>query len=180
MKNALIAAVVAAVVAAASGTAATIVVTSKQIKNGTIQTVDISANAKRTLKGNRGPRGFQGVQGVQGTVGPAGAQGPQGIQSLTAVSNTVSVLSGAFGQVTATCPSGQRPVSGGFVFAGITIGSSAVGPGWFVMGHNDLAGTQDLKAIAYCSPNITVGIPATTATNLDPLDARRAASHRSP
>ena len=53
MKNALIAAVVAAIVAAASGTAATIVVTSKNIKNGTIQTVDISAKAKRALKGNR-------------------------------------------------------------------------------------------------------------------------------
>jgi hypothetical protein len=38
MKSALIAAVVAAVVAAASGKAATIVVTSKNIKNGTIQT----------------------------------------------------------------------------------------------------------------------------------------------
>jgi hypothetical protein len=39
LKTALIAAVVAAIVAAASGTAATIVVTSKNIKNGTIQTV---------------------------------------------------------------------------------------------------------------------------------------------
>jgi hypothetical protein len=45
MKTALIAAIVSAVVAAASGTAATIVVTSKNIKDGTIQTVDISAKA---------------------------------------------------------------------------------------------------------------------------------------
>jgi hypothetical protein len=66
MKNALVAAVVAAVVAAASGTAATMIVTSKNIKNGTIQTVDISAAATRALKGNRGPRGFQGASGVQG------------------------------------------------------------------------------------------------------------------
>ena len=180
MKNALIAAVVAAVVAAASGTAATIVVTSKNIENGTIQTIDISAKAKRALKGNRGPRGLQGAQGVEGAAGPTGAQGAQGIQSLTAVSNTVSVLPGGFGQVTATCPSGQRPVSGGFVFAGITIGSSAVGAGWFVMGENDLINAQDLKAIAYCSPNITVSIPVTTAANVDVLDARRAASHPDP
>jgi hypothetical protein len=47
MKNALVAAVVAAVVAAASGTAATMIVTSKNIKNGTIQTVDINSAAKR-------------------------------------------------------------------------------------------------------------------------------------
>ena len=176
MKNALIAAVVAAVVAAASGTAATLVVTSKQIKNGTIQTVDISAKAKRALKGNRGPQGAEGPQGVQGAAGP---QGPQGIQSLTRVSNTVSVLSGQFGQVTATCPNGQRPVSGGFTFAGITIGSSAVGSGWLVIGENDLVNTQDLTALAYCSPNITVAPPATAADVELVLDARRA-SHRSP
>jgi hypothetical protein len=78
MKNAMIAAVVAAVVAAASGTAATIVVTSKHIKNGTIQTVDISAKAKRALKGNRGPRGLGGPQGPQGPTGVAGPTGPAG------------------------------------------------------------------------------------------------------
>lgn len=55
MKSALIAAVVAAVVAAASGTAATVIITSKNIKNGTIQTVDISAKAKRALRGQRSP-----------------------------------------------------------------------------------------------------------------------------
>jgi Collagen triple helix repeat (20 copies) len=78
MKNALIAAVVAAVVASASGTAATIVVTSKNIKNGTIQTVDISAKAKRALRGNRGPRGLQGLAGVSGPQGPTGVPGPAG------------------------------------------------------------------------------------------------------
>ena len=80
MKNALIAAVVAAVVAAASGTAATIVVTSANIKNGTIQTVDISAKAKRALTGQRGPRGGVGATGAQGSQGPAGTQGPVGPQ----------------------------------------------------------------------------------------------------
>jgi hypothetical protein len=78
MKTALIAAIVAAVVAAASGTAATIVVTSKNIKNGTIQTVDISAKAKRALKGNRGPRGLRGLAGAQGVQGIPGLQGPPG------------------------------------------------------------------------------------------------------
>jgi hypothetical protein len=63
MKSAVIAAVVSAVVATASSTAATLVVTSNNIKNGTIQTVDISAKAKRALNGNRGPRGFQGAPG---------------------------------------------------------------------------------------------------------------------
>jgi hypothetical protein len=78
MKNAVIAAVVAAVVAATSGTAATIIVTSKNIKNGTIQTVDISAKAKAALKGNGGPRGFPGATGPVGPTGPQGQKGDPG------------------------------------------------------------------------------------------------------
>jgi Collagen triple helix repeat (20 copies) len=83
MKNAMMAAVVAAVVAATSSAAATLVVTSKNIKNGTIQTVDISAKAQRALRGNRGPTGPAGpagVAGAAGPAGPAGAVGPQGPQ----------------------------------------------------------------------------------------------------
>jgi hypothetical protein len=83
LKNALIAAMVAAVVAAASGTAATIVVTSKNIKNGTIQTVDISAKAKRALKGKRGPTGLRGGQGLPGAQGPPGTPGTPGPPGLT-------------------------------------------------------------------------------------------------
>src|SRR5512133_2363500 len=78
MKSALIAAVVSAVIASTTATAATIVVTSKNIKNGTIQTVDISAKAKRALKGNRGPRGATGPAGAPGAQGAQGPQGPKG------------------------------------------------------------------------------------------------------
>ena len=78
MRSAVIAAIVAAVVAAASSTAATMVVTSKNIKNGTIQTVDLSAKAKRALKGNRGLRGPRGLVGAQGPAGSPGAEGPRG------------------------------------------------------------------------------------------------------
>jgi Collagen triple helix repeat (20 copies) len=77
MKAAIIAGIVAMLVSAASATAA-FVVTSKNIKNGTIQTIDISANAKRALKGNRGPRGLAGAPGQQGAQGPAGVNGANG------------------------------------------------------------------------------------------------------
>jgi hypothetical protein len=102
MKTALIAAVVSAVVAVASGTAATIVVTSKNIKDGTIQTADISVKAKRALKGNRGPRGLQGPSGpagLQGQSGPAGPAGPAG-------------LKGDRGEAGATGPQGPEGPSG--------------------------------------------------------------------
>lgn len=53
MRAAIIAAAVALLVSATSATAA-LVVTSQNIKNGTIQTVDISAKAKRALRGIAG------------------------------------------------------------------------------------------------------------------------------
>jgi hypothetical protein len=181
LRNALIAAIVAAVVAAASSTAATIVVTSKNIKNGTIQTVDLSAKAKRALKGNRGPRGLRGLTGLpgsDGSAGPQGPPGPPGVQSLTPVGNSTTVASGSFGTVTATCPGGQSPVSGGFLFAGITTASNRVTPGWLVNGVNDLATPQELTAFAYCSPNITsAGETTPTRSDLGQFaEARRLAS----
>ena len=44
----------------------------KQVVNGSLQTVDLSRKARAALKGARGP---QGPQGVQGERGPTGAQG---------------------------------------------------------------------------------------------------------
>jgi Collagen triple helix repeat (20 copies) len=127
MKNALIAAVVAAVVAAASGTAATIVITSKNIKNGTIQAVDISAKTKRALKGNRGQRGPRGFAGAQGPAGPAGAPGaagppgapgapgafdPSKVHRVDGAPFTVAPQTSGMGS--AACPAGEVPLSGGW------------------------------------------------------------------
>jgi hypothetical protein len=101
LKNALIAAIVAAVVAAASGTAATIFVTSKNIKNGTIQTVDISAKAKRALKGRRGPRGRQGIQGIEGIQGDKGDKGDTGPSNVYGASLCTTGIPG--------CPASSPP-----------------------------------------------------------------------
>ena len=162
MRNALIAAVVAAVVAAASSTAATIVVTSKNIKNGTIQTADLSAAAKRALKGNRGPRGFRGARGSQGVPGPQGPQGLQGIQRLVAVSATKAIPPDVLDSVVATCPAGMAVVSGAF---GLTpasgtgtptvLGSTSVTTGWSVSVDTADSPGGTLTASAYCSPNVT-------------------------
>jgi hypothetical protein len=74
------------VIVTASGGAASSLppnsVTSKTIKNGTIKLVDISATAKRALKGKRGPRGPQGAAGATGPAGPRGLTGPQGEQGI--------------------------------------------------------------------------------------------------
>ena len=163
MRNALIAAVVAAIVAAASSTAATIVVTSKNIKNGTIKTVDISASAKRALKGNRGPRGFPGARGSQGPQGPQGPQGLQGIQRLVAVSATKAIPPSNVDSVVATCPSGMVAVSGGFLLAPApgtagtptVLSSGSVTTGWSVSIDTFESDGANLTSTAYCSPNVT-------------------------
>jgi hypothetical protein len=170
MKNALVAAVVAAVVAAASGTAATMIVTSKNIKNGTIQTVDISAAAKRALKGNRGPQGFQGASGAQGAAGAPGPPGPPpGIQSLTKVVVSTPVPPGEAWRLTALCPAGQTAVSGGVAFPDEIWESQQKpigGDGWTVTGVNNTTDvTFTLYAIAHCSANVRLTATEPTASS---------------
>ena len=110
MKSIIIAGVVAALVSAGAATATTtLVITSAQIKNGTIQTVDISARAKRALKGNRGLRGLAGEPGAQGAPGPAGP----GLSGLHYVQATATVPPLQVGSAQAQCPSGERAISGG-------------------------------------------------------------------
>jgi hypothetical protein len=75
---ALIVAIVALVLAAAgTGAAAGVRITSsKQIKNGTIQTADLSKELRTLLSGRRGPSGPlgpPGVEGPKGDVGPSSA-----------------------------------------------------------------------------------------------------------
>jgi hypothetical protein len=172
VKSILIAGVVAALVAASTATAA-LVVTSANIKNGTIKMVDISAGAKRALKGNRGLRG---AQGPQGNPGP---QGPQGIQRLIRVEASDSVAPEQIKTVVANCPTGMLAVSGGYSYSadGSVFVNNSVATGWWV--SIDTSGGAfggSFTAIVHCSPNISpVGSPS-----FDParLVAQRVAMRR--
>jgi len=53
-------------------------VASPQVVNGSLQTKDLSANARKALKGNRGLRGLTGARGATGAQGAQGTQGVQG------------------------------------------------------------------------------------------------------
>jgi hypothetical protein len=55
---------------------------SPQIKNGSIQKIDISKRTVSALHGQRGLRGPAGAQGAQGAQGTQGAQGIQGVQGI--------------------------------------------------------------------------------------------------
>jgi hypothetical protein len=66
----------------------------RQVINGSLQTVDLSRKARTALKGARGPQGLQGAQGergatgAQGERGATGAQGAQGAQGIQGVPGT--------------------------------------------------------------------------------------------
>jgi hypothetical protein len=100
---------------ALTGTAtagAVALITGKQIKNGSIGIVDLSAGARAALKGNRGPSGPAGLPGPAGVAGPAGPAGPPGVQStkLYASDFTVTTNDG----LTLSCPAGQGILTGGY------------------------------------------------------------------
>jgi hypothetical protein len=162
MRTAIIVAVVALVSAGSTSAAAYKLITSKDIKNGTIQPVDLSAKAKTALRGSRGaaglqgPRGLQGPQGIQGAPGP---QGPPGLNSLVYSYGEYLLLDpDTEDDSFAVCPAGRKPVGGGF-----TSGSSTVsvywsaphffGPseGWLVRGHNFGSVQNHLQAYVVCA-----------------------------
>ena len=154
MKVATISALVTALILAGTATAAALVVTSKNIKNGTIQLVDLSSAAKAKLRGQRGAAGPQGPQGPQGL---------QGIQRLVAVEDVVNVEPETTATAVAYCPAGTVAVSGGFSTNadGSVFASSSVTVGWWVsISTAGGAFGGVLRSYAYCSPNITTSAGA--------------------
>lgn len=124
----------AALLVAMSGSAvAASLITSKQIKDGTIQTKDLSKRARSALNGVRGPAGpagLTGPQGPNGETGTAGAAGKDGapgkdglIGSATVQRKTFGTLAdGATGTETVSCPAGQKAIGGGVRSDGYGIG----------------------------------------------------------
>jgi Collagen triple helix repeat (20 copies) len=85
----LVVAMIALAVALSGSAMAAGLVTSAQIKNGTIRLIDLHPSTQDALEGKRGPagpqgttgaQGPQGARGVAGANGATGAQGPQGFQ----------------------------------------------------------------------------------------------------
>jgi hypothetical protein len=137
---ALVVAIVALFVAFSGTATAALVMTGKQIKDGTITSKDLrnrtlgtnklSKKAVSSLKGQRGPAGAQGprgeagVQGVQGPKGDTGAIGPQGPKGDTGVAHVTTrtagiafTANGGFGEYkdgAAMCQAGETVVGGGY------------------------------------------------------------------
>jgi hypothetical protein len=133
-------------------------ITSKDIKNGTIKTADLSKSAKRSLKGNSGLRGATGAQGPQGAQGAQGPAGPSVVGQSVVVSSPQVLFGDEIVQMAvAFCPPGHRVVSGG----GASISDEQIAvtrptddrSGWGVIGVDLYEGASDyVQATAICAP----------------------------
>jgi hypothetical protein len=173
MKSAIIAGVVAMLVSSASATAA-FVVTSKNIKNGTIQTVDLSAKAKKALKGKAGRAGARG---------PVGPQGPPGFVGATrVVSATFPVPSNTAGSPqTVSCPAGTGVISGGVVSdtEGDTWLDAPSGNGWSGAANNVASiNPGEVTVYALCAQGVAA--PATSSASAGVLAAATRKAARQP
>jgi hypothetical protein len=88
---ALAVAVLALIVAMSGSAVAASLITSSQIKNGTIQLKDLSKKTIATLRGHQGARGLQGVQGGPGLQGAQGVAGPVGPSEVFTFTHSGSV-----------------------------------------------------------------------------------------
>ena len=104
---------IAALVVACTGTAVAVksMVTSAQIKNGTIKLKDLSRAVRKALLNDTGPTG---PRGATGPTGPKGAKGATGAKGTTGAK-------GATGATGATGQAGASVFDGGSIPSGATI-----------------------------------------------------------
>jgi hypothetical protein len=126
----MLVALLALVMATTGSAVAASLITSKQIKDGTIQTADISKKARTGLKGQRGAAGAQGPQGVTGAKGDKGDKGDTG----AAGANGTNGAAGAPG--TARAYAVVDPAGASSLVAAQTknfVAISRTNPGWYCL-----------------------------------------------
>jgi hypothetical protein len=143
---------VVALAFAMSGTAvAATVITTAQIKDGTIRLKDINPQARAKLKGNTGAKGAKGATGAAGATNVLVRAGTAG-----------AVLNGAVGVAQVSCSAGERATGGGSSISGSTgwqviesfptPGTTGSTPtGWRVDALNGTGSTNNLQAIVICA-----------------------------
>jgi hypothetical protein len=101
---------------------------SRDIQNRSIRGEDLSRALVKHLRGRQGEPGAAGPSGPQGSAGekgengekgdtgaagPAGPAGANGMSGYEVVEQKLDVADGDWGPVSAICPAGKVPVSGG-------------------------------------------------------------------
>ena len=139
-------------------------VTSRDIKNNTLTESDLSDRLIDGLEGERGPAG------PVGPAGPPGPAGPVNASALTPVSSSQVAFGASVVQsAVASCPSGQRVVSGG----GGSVSDEQIAinaplsdrTGWLVAGVDlFFNGGEYVQAFAFCAPANTATLASSDRT----------------
>jgi len=156
-----VAAVTAALVGFNGAAVAGGLVTGRQIKNGTVESVDLMTNrgvaGSDVHDGTLSPDKFASLPaGPQGPAGQQGPPGPNGLDNFNYEQAPFSVDKDSDGLRMVPCPSGTIVVGGGAssdstLFRTVASHPLANGSGWQVIGHNDSAlNPVDAFAWAVC------------------------------
>ena len=153
-RAALLVAVLALMIGFAGSATAAVVVTGKQIKDGTVTTADIKNGTLESLdvkdESLTQADFFETVAGPAGPKGDTGAPGTNGTSGLVYIVEGADVGKRSTRIVTATCPPGTHAVSGGGSNTGRghlveTTPTNSFGEGWRVIYRN----TTDTAISAY-------------------------------
>lgn len=155
------------VLSGVAGAAGGLIITSREIKDRTIQLRDLSPAAIRALRGQRGEQGPPGPAGPKGEQGPAGAKGEQGPPGPAGAKGSfdpakltwvwgeqVTVQAGVAAYPYAECPQGSYVIGGGYgVVAGDIqpFGEDLYGRRWVVSFYNEGTYVGYAKAAALCA-----------------------------
>lgn len=148
---------------AGAGATAALMITGKQIKDGTVTTKDVKNKslkykdfAPKTKTKLRGATGPAGPRGATGATGAAGAQGLPGLSGFEIVTQTIPIPGLGSDSITAVCPAGKKAIaaSGGFAtpLAGLLSQVTRVSDTAFqASGLNGLLGGQSLSLDVVCA-----------------------------
>ncbi|KAA1417823.1 hypothetical protein F0U44_16190 [Nocardioides humilatus] len=144
-------------------------VRSVDVRNGSLAAGDLSVAARESLRGQtgpqgevgpRGPRGLQGIQGLQGYTGDTGAPGAPGAPGMSGyqiiTGSSGDYGGGEYGSYTLRCPAGKKVIWGAvnwsFTYGGTTFQENITenGNAFEVYGYNDTGNTHYLYVKALC------------------------------
>ena len=160
--------VIGVVVASAATAGAASLITSKQIKNGTISAKDLSKAVRRQLAkaGVPGAVGPQGLAGPTGPTGPTGRTGPVGSPDTGAqVLAKLATVDGAGSGLDADLFGGQSPAA--FQKRGTTTACSGTDKATGLDAAGDLTCGADVGLTAIISTHHDINPPSVAANSCD-------------
>src|SRR5206468_5860274 len=118
----MIVALTALVLATSGSAVAASLITSAQIKNGTIQLSDINSKARKSLQGKTGPQGPRGPAGPAGANGTNGTNGTNGAPGTAVAYATVNSTGGVSQALNVTTANVSKPAAstGFYCFSGLS------------------------------------------------------------